>query len=81
MKIESITPDSALPGTRLLIKGEGLDTASKLLFGNESVAFNVSGTGSIDADVPSGSGTVEVTVEGEGGDKSNSVSFTYLQVY
>ena len=80
MKIDSITPTSALPGTPLLIKGD-LDTVSKLLFGNESVPFKVSGTGSIEADVPSGSGTVEVTVEGEGGDKSNSVSFTYLQVY
>ena len=57
MKIDSITPTSALPGTPLLIKGD-LDTASKLLFGNESVPFKVSGTGSIEADVPSGSGTV-----------------------
>lgn len=81
MKIESITPDSALPGTRLLINGEGLDTASKLLFGNEPVAFNVSGTGSIDADVPSGSGTVEVMFELADGDKSNSVSFTFLKVH
>jgi hypothetical protein len=41
----------------------------------------VSGTGSIEADVPNGSGTVEVMFELKDGDKSNSVSFTYLKVY
>jgi hypothetical protein len=81
MKIDSITPDSALPGTTLLIKGDGLDAANKLLFGDEQVPFKVSGTGSVEADVPSGSGTVEVMFELEDGDKSNSVSFTFLQVY
>lgn len=81
MKIDSITPDSALPGTTLLIKGDGLDAADKLLFGDEQVSFKVNGTGSVEADVPSGSGTVEVMFELEDGDKSNSVSFTFLQVY
>jgi hypothetical protein len=81
MKIDSITPDSALPGTTLLIKGDGLDAADKLLFGDEQVPFKVNGTGSVEADVPSGSGTVEVMFEREDGDKSNSVSFTFLQVY
>jgi hypothetical protein len=81
MKIDSITPDSALPGTPVLIKGDGLDTADTLLFGDEPVPFKVSGTGSIEADVPNGSGTVEVMFELENGDKSNSVSFTCLEVY
>jgi hypothetical protein len=81
MKIDSITPDSALPGTTLLIKGDGLDAADKLLFGDEQVPFKVKGPGSVEADVPSGSGTVEVMFELEDGDKSNSVSFTFLQVY
>jgi hypothetical protein len=58
-----------------------LDTADTLLFGDEPVPFKVSGTGSIEADVPNGSGTVEVMFELEDGDKSNSVSFTYLEVY
>jgi hypothetical protein len=57
-----------------------LDAAETLYFGDQSVPFKVSGTGSIEANVPEGSGTVEVTVA-DGGDKSNSVSFTYLQVY
>ena len=42
--------------------------------------FKVSGTGSIEASVPEGAGTVDVTVA-DGGDRSNSVSFSYLKVY
>jgi hypothetical protein len=81
MKIDSITPSSALPDTPVLIKGDGLDAADKLLFGDEPVPFKVNNTGSLEANVPRGSGTVEVTVELGEGDKSNSVSFTFLEVY
>ena len=80
MKIDSVTPDSALPDTPVLIKGEGLEAAETLYFGDRSVPFKVSGTGSIEASVPEGAGTVDVTVA-DGGDRSNSVSFTYLKVY
>jgi IPT/TIG domain len=80
MKIDSITPDSALPETPVLIKGDGVDAAKTLYFGDRSVPFKVNRTGSIEANVPEGSGTVEVSVEGTG-DKSNSVSFTYLKVH
>lgn len=80
MKINSVTPASALPDTPVLIKGDGLDAAQALYFGDQSVPFKINGTGTIEASVPSGSGTVDVTVE-ENGEKSNSVSFTYLQVY
>ena len=81
MKIDSVTPGSALPDTPVLIKGEGLDAAETLYFGDQSVPFKVSGTGSIEANVPEGSGTVEVSVEQEDGDKSNSVPFEYLEVH
>jgi len=80
MKIDSVIPASALPGTPVLIKGDGLDAAQTLYFGDQSVPFKINSTGNIEASVPSGSGTVDVTVE-EKGDKSNSVSFTYLKVY
>lgn len=80
MKIDSITPNSALPNTPLLIKGEGLETANRLMFGGESVPFKVNNTGSIEANAPSGSGTVDVIAELDDGDKSNSVSFTFLGV-
>ncbi len=58
-----------------------MDTADTLLFGDEPVPFKVNSTGSIEADVPNGSCTVEVMFELEDGDKSNSVSFTYLKVH
>lgn len=80
MKIDSIVPNSALADTPVMIKGEGVDAADKLLFGDEPVPFTVSKTGNIEANVPSGSGTVDVTVELEDGEKSNSVSFTFLEV-
>jgi hypothetical protein len=80
MKIDSVTPGSALPHTPVIIKGNGLDAADALYFGDQSVPFKVNSTGTLEADVPDGSGTVEVTAE-EHGDKSNSVSFTYLKVY
>ncbi|MGH3786221.1 MAG: IPT/TIG domain-containing protein [Pseudonocardiaceae bacterium] len=81
MKIDSIMPDSALPDTPLIIKGDGLDTADRLVFGGEPVPFKVTSTGSIEANAPSGSGTVDVIAEVENGDKSNSVSFTFLEVH
>ena len=80
MKIDSVIPASALPDTPVLIKGDGLDAVEKVFFGTQSVSFKVNSTGTIEASVPDGSGTVDVTVE-EHGDKSNSVSFTYLKVY
>jgi len=80
MQIDSITPNSALPRTPVIIKGNGLDAADKLLCGDESVPFKVTRTGSIEADVPSGSGTLEVTAALEDGEKSNSVSFTFLSI-
>lgn len=79
MQIDSITPNSALPDTPVIIKGDGLDAADKLLFGDESVPFKVTKTGSIEANVPSGSGTLDVTAE-QDGDTSNSVSFTFLEI-
>lgn len=80
MKLNSVTPGSALPDTPVLIKGDGLEAVDALYFGDQSVPFKVNNTGTIEASVPDGSGTVDVTVE-EHGDKSNSVSFTYLKVY
>jgi hypothetical protein len=80
MKINSVTPEKALPDTPVIIKGDGLDSVDALYFGDQSVPFRINNTGTIEANVPDGTGTVDVTVE-EHGDKSNSVSFTYLKVY
>jgi uncharacterized protein YfaP (DUF2135 family) len=79
MKIDTIITDPAPPGQLIIIRGEGLEGAQKLLFGNESVPFNINSTGSIEAEVPQGSGKVEVTVESADGNKSNSVSFTFME--
>ncbi|MGH3835604.1 MAG: IPT/TIG domain-containing protein [Pseudonocardiaceae bacterium] len=78
MKIDSIITSPAPPGQPVIIQGEGLDAAERLLFGSEPVPFKVNSTGSIEAEVPDGSGTVDVTVELKDGGKSNSVSFTFL---
>lgn len=80
MRIDSITTNPAPPGQPMIIQGDGLAAAEKLLFGDEPVPFKVNSTGSIEANVPHGSGTVDVTVEGEDGDRSDSVSFTFLDV-
>ena len=80
MKIDKVITNPAPPGQLVIIQGEGLDGAQKLLFGNESVPFKVNSTGSIETEVPHGSGTVEVAVEQADGNKSNSVSFTFLEV-
>ncbi len=80
MQIDSITPNSASPDTPVIIKGNGLAAADKLLFGDESVPFKVTRTGSIEINVPSGSGTLAGTAAREDGKKSNSVSFTFLAI-
>lgn len=80
MKIDSVVTNPAPPGQLVIIQGEGLSDAQKLLFGDESVPFTVNSTGSIETEVPPGSGTVEVAVELADGNKSNSVSFTFLEV-
>jgi hypothetical protein len=80
MKIDNIITSPAPPGQPVIIQGEGLDAAHKLLFGNDSVPFKINNTGGIETEVPPGSGSVEVSVESADGTKSNSVSFSYLEV-
>lgn len=80
MKIDNVIANPAPSGQLIIIQGDGLGEAQKLLFGGESVPFSVNSTGSIETEVPAGSGTVEVAVEQADGNRSNSVSFTYLEV-
>ncbi len=81
MKIDTIITNPAPPGQLVIIEGEGLAAAEKLHFGDEPIPFKVNSTGNIETTIPSGSGTVDVAVEGQDGDKSNSVSFTFLETY
>ncbi|HEX4100739.1 MAG: IPT/TIG domain-containing protein [Pseudonocardiaceae bacterium] len=66
MRIDSVLPDRASPGQSVIIQGDDLETAKKIFFGDQEVPFEIDG-GSLVVEVPDGSGTVEVTVEGADG--------------
>lgn len=80
MKIDKIITNPAPPGQLVIIEGDDLEAAEKLHFGDESIPFNINSTGGMETTIPNGSGTVEVIAEGKDGQKSNSVSFTFLEV-
>ncbi|HEY3691877.1 MAG TPA: IPT/TIG domain-containing protein [Pseudonocardiaceae bacterium] len=66
MRIDSVLPNRASPGQSVIIQGDGLEAAEKVLFGDQEVSFEVNGE-TLVAEVPDGSGPVEVTVEGASG--------------
>jgi hypothetical protein len=74
MRIDSVLPSRTSPGQSVIIQGDGLEAAEKVVFGDVEVRFNVDG-GSLVADVPDASGPVGVTVEGDGG-QSNTFEVT-----
>ena len=74
MQIDSILPNRMSPGQVVVIQGGGLATVEKVFFDGQEVSFKVDGE-SLTADVPDGSGPVEVVVEG-GGDNSNAYQVT-----
>jgi hypothetical protein len=74
MRIDSILPDLASPGQSVIIQGDDLGAANRVLFGEQDVSFDVDGEVLV-VEVPDGSGRVDVTVEGADG-KSEVVSFT-----
>ena len=66
MRIDSVLPNRASPGQSVIIQGDGLEAAEKVLFGDLEASFEVDGE-TLVAEVPDGSGSVEVTVQGTGG--------------
>ena len=66
MRIDSVLPNRASPGQSVIIQGDGLEAAEKVLFGDHEASFEVDGE-TLVAEVPDGSGSVEVTVQGTGG--------------
>jgi hypothetical protein len=66
MRIDSVLPNRASPGQSVIIQGDGLEAAEKVFFGDQEVSFEVDGE-TLVAEVPDGSGSVEVTVQGSGG--------------
>lgn len=71
MRIDSILPSRTSPGQSVTIQGDGLETAEKVFFADQEVAFEVDGQ-TLLVGVPDGSGPVEVTVEGANGDSDVS---------
>lgn len=74
MRIDSILPNQAPPGQSVIIQGDDLETAERVLFGDQDASFEVDGLVLL-VNVPDGSGPVDVTVEGADG-KSDPASFT-----
>jgi IPT/TIG domain-containing protein len=74
MRIDSILPNLASPGQSVIIQGDDLGAAKKILFGDQEVPFDVDGEVLV-VEVPDGSGALDVTVEGADGE-SAVVSFT-----
>ena len=64
MRIDSVLPNRASPGQSVIIQGDGLEAAEKVLFGDHEASFEVDGE-TLVAEVPDGSGSVEVTVQGQ----------------
>ena len=72
MRIDSIMPTRVSPGQSVIVQGEGLETATRVLFGEQDTPFQVDGE-TLVVPVPESSGTVAVTVEGAEG-SSNTVN-------
>jgi hypothetical protein len=77
LRIDSILPNQASPGQSVIIQGVDLGTAKKILFNDQEVSFHIDGE-TLVVEVPDGSGTVEVTVEGINGE-SCVVGFTITE--
>ncbi len=71
MRIDSVLPDRASPGQSVIIQGEDLETTARVSFGDQEVPFVIDGEALV-VEVPDGSGTVEVTVEGADGTSDTS---------
>jgi hypothetical protein len=71
MRIDSVLPDRVSPGQSVIIQGDGLDAAEKVIVGDHEASFEVDGE-TLVVEVPDGSGTVEVTVEGANGTSDTS---------
>jgi len=71
MRIDSVLPDRASAGQSVIIQGEDLETTTTVSFGDQEVPFVIDGE-TLVVEVPDGSGTVEVTVEGADGTSDTS---------
>jgi len=78
--VAGVTPDKgpAGGGTSVKITGTNFGTAPTVRFGStEATSVTASSTTEISAVTPAGTGTVDVTVTGPGGDGTKAAAFTY----
>jgi hypothetical protein len=79
--VASLSKPSAATGTTVIVKGTNFKGADQVCFGASCVTLSSASTSdtAISVAVPSGSGTVPVTVHGPGGtsDSSTAPSFSY----
>ncbi|MGH3768328.1 MAG: IPT/TIG domain-containing protein [Pseudonocardiaceae bacterium] len=66
MQIASIIPNRVSPGQSVIIQGDSLDTAEKVLLDDQEVPFDVDGE-TLVVQIPDVSGPVELTVQGGDG--------------
>ncbi len=57
----------------MISKGDGLSTRERVVFDDQKVSFQVDGDPLL-AEVPEGSGTVALTVEGAGGESGGFIT-------
>lgn len=66
MRIDSVIPTQVSPGQSVIIQGEGLETATRVFFGEQEASFEVDGE-TLVVPVPDSPGPVDVTIEGAEG--------------
>ena len=76
MRIDSIIPNPASPGSTVIIQGDDLGTAERVFLGDQEAPFDVDGE-VLEVVVPDGVGSFDVTVEGVDG-RSDPFSFEIL---
>ncbi|MEU1668094.1 IPT/TIG domain-containing protein [Streptomyces sparsogenes] len=75
--VSSVSPSSGLAGTAVVITGSGFTGATQVRFGTALSSFTVVSDTRINATVPAGSGTVQITVTTPNGTSTQNVTFTY----
>jgi IPT/TIG domain len=71
MQIDSILPNRVSPGQSVIIQGDGLEAAVKVLVGDQEVAFEIDGE-TLVVEIPDISGEVDVTVQGADSESDTS---------
>lgn len=77
MRINSIIPNPASPGSTVIIQGDDLGAAERVFLGDQEASFDVDGE-VLEVIVPDGAGSFDVTVEGADG-KSDPFSLEILE--